>query len=573
MRLLVKNDKLPQVTDKSDEEISAFILRIQESSLSKEDQALAIQCVELAVWVPQQIESKNISLLRLRRMLFGNGAGREKNPISKSKENNNPELHKEGQDDNELDMPSVSSKSVHAKHEEIPKKPGHGRMSHDVYQDRIKVTLKLNGYTVNQPCPLPPCQGKLRYYQPGVLIRVRGQNFASVTEYKVEKLRCDTCNYLFVADIPSEVGNEKYDASFKAILALQKYYVAVPFYRQQSFQKLLKFPLPDSTQWDLIEQVATPCYSVIKVLEERAANGKTIGNDDTRLKIQEVMREIKANPDRDRKGMYTSGFISEFEGHLIALFRNGTQHAGENLNEILKHRQTTHGPIVQMCDASSNNMARDFVTIVCHCLSHGFRKFEELADYFPTACMAVMEKISIVYQHDADTQQMSDDERLVYHQQHSQPVMNALKIYIDEQLSSQAVEPNSELAKAFRYMNKYWHGLTQFLRIPGAKLDNNAVERSLKIAIRNRKAAMFYRSRYSADIGGMLTSLIYTCHLADENPHHYLTALQTYNIFVHNNPGQWLPWNYRATLMTIVDGAAYANHPGHPPPVASLAVI
>lgn len=573
---LNRNGKVPQVIDKSEEEIASLIEQIRASNLSSDDIELVIKCVESALWFPRWLESKNISIARLKSLIFGKNNKSKKTAKAKA----NAVGEQSENEERSAENSPLSAKSTtppltdeHQPNLSLNKKPGHGRMPHDVYKDSMEVRLSLNGYTVNQPCPLPPCKGTLRYYQPGVIIRVRGQNFASVTRYHVEKLRCDTCNYLVVADLPSDIGDEKYDASFKAILALQKYYVAVPFYRQESFQKLLGFRLPDSTQWDLIEQVATPCYSVNRVLEQCAANGKTIDNDDTRLKIQEVMREIKANPDRDRKGMYTSGFISEFEGHCIALFRNGTQHAGENLNEILKGRQTDKGPIIQMCDASGNNMAKDFVTIVCHCLSHGFRKFEELAGYFPASCMAVMEKISLVYRHDENTRQMTDEERLTYHQQHSQPVMEALKLYIDEQLSNRQIEPNSELAKAFRYMNKYWPGLTQFLRVPGAKLDNNAVERALKIAIRNRKSAMFYRSRYSAEIGGMLTGLLYTCHLADENPHHYLTELQRHRTFVHKDPGQWLPWNYRATLMTMAELGVCANPLEHPPPEASLAVI
>lgn len=38
-----------------------------------------------------------------------------------------------------------------------------------------------------------------------------------------------------------------------------------------------------------------------------------------------------------------------------------------------------------------------------------------------------------------------------------------------------------------RYMLKHWNELTQFLRIAGAPLDNNIVERALKIPIRGRR--------------------------------------------------------------------------------------
>ena len=121
------------------------------------------------------------------------------------------------------------------------------------------------------------------------------------------------------------------------------------------------------------------------------------------------------------------------------------------------------------------------------------------------------------------------------------------------------IEPNSEMGKAIKYMQKHWNKLTRFLKVAGAPLCNNVVERALKIAIRNRKAAMFYRTRYSAHIGGMLTSIIYTCQLANENPHHYLTVLQEYASQVNQHPEQWLPWNYQASLKALLEQAEFAN--------------
>lgn len=62
---------------------------------------------------------------------------------------------------------------------------------------------------------------------------------------------------------------------------------------------------------------------------------------------------------------------------------------------------------------------------------------------------------------------------------------------------------------------------------------------------------MFYRTEYSAYIGGVLTSLIYTCHLAKQNPQHYLTALQQHKVEVVANPSLFLPWNYQDTIANL----------------------
>ena len=81
-----------------------------------------------------------------------------------------------------------------------------------------------------------------------------------------------------------------------------KYYIATPFHRQENFQRLLGFPLPDSTQWDLIEQLAGSRQAPFNHLKFRLANGQVIQNDDTALKILEVIKQIKEGNAGDLNG-------------------------------------------------------------------------------------------------------------------------------------------------------------------------------------------------------------------------------------------------------------------------------
>lgn len=75
-------------------------------------------------------------------------------------------------------------------------------------------------------------------------------------------------------------------------------------------------------------------------------------------------------------------------------------------------------------------------------------------------------------------------------------------------------------------MLKHWDKLTRFLTIPGAPIDNNILEAALKIPIRIRKSAMFYKTEHGACIANILLSLIETARRAGVNPISYLVALQ-----------------------------------------------
>lgn len=551
--------KLPKVIDKSEEEIAAIIKIINDIVvLSDSIKIFVIQCIELAIWIPHQLKKKSISLSRLRTLIFGKGY-----KSNKTKANQTTAGKPNTDNDGAAENNAISTQAVQAPKEDCAsndqdktsqapvtsdgKKPGHGRMPHSVYNNYTEIKLTINGMHIGDPCP-QNCGGTLRDYEPGILVRICGQNFADVSKYVVEKLRCDLCQTLVVADTPADVGNEKYDASFVAMLMLMKYYIATPFYRQENFQRMLDFPLPDSTQWHLIERGAGCFYPVFNKLKYYAGNAEVVQNDDTKNRILEVIKQIKEGTAGDRTGMYTTGIIALYEGHQIALFMNGRQHSGENVGDILKLRNPEKGSVIQMCDALSANIPKEFGTILCNCLSHGFRKFEELKDYYGEKCFTIMSMLSKVFEHDASTRDMSDEKRLAYHQEHSQPIMAELERYMAKLMNEKQVEPNSELAKAIRYMQRHWEKLTRFLTVAGAPIDNNIVERALKIAIRNRKSAMFYRTVYSAGIGGMITSIIYTCHLAGKNPHHYLVALQTHYTKVLRAPEQWMPWNYQTTL-------------------------
>src|SRR5208282_4653838 len=104
-------------------------------------------------------------------------------------------------------------------------------------------------------------------------------------------------------------------------------------------------------------------------LIRQAAQGQVLHNDDTTVKILELMGqsrsgvlaqgeqgEAKGSDADQRTGLFTSGVVALRDGHRVALFFSGRRHAGENLAQILKHRAETLPPPIQMCDALARNL-------------------------------------------------------------------------------------------------------------------------------------------------------------------------------------------------------------------------
>ena len=427
-------------------------------------------------------------------------------------------------------------------------RPGVGRLRAEAYGGAARVVCRHEDLRVGQVCPV--CgQGRLYTFPPGVEIRIDGNALLSAIRYAVEKLRCSACGQIFTAPLPAEAGAEKYNARARAVLALGRYYLGLPWYRMEGYQAMLGVPVPDATQWEQSEHVADCGYRVFAYLERLAAQGELIYQDDTAVRILTLMAANDHTPAPERTGMYTTALVVKVGAQTICLYYAGRAHAGENLKALLTQRAIDQGPPLVMSDALASNEADETHLIRCHCLAHGRRKFRELEEAFPAECRVVLDALTQVFDHDeeARARQLSAEERLVYHQAARRPIMEALHGWLTTQGTERLVAPHSSLGKAIAYLLGHWEPLTRFLTVPGAPLDNNLAERALKLFMRQRKNSLFYRTEHSAYIASVLTSLIATCLQAGVNAFEYLVALQDHRAEVVANPAAWLPWTYAAS--------------------------
>ena len=433
-----------------------------------------------------------------------------------------------------------------------PARKGHGRNGAEAYKGATQIDVPHPTLQPGDACP-ECAQGTVYENRPGLIVRITGGPPLAAKVYRLQKLRCHLCGQIFTAPAPAEVGPRKYDATAGSMIGLLKYGSGLPFNRLEGLQGDLEVPLPASTQWEIVRDVAARLTPAFEDLVRQAAQGEVVHNDDTTIKILALMRSrAQAGAEGDaeaRTGLFTSGVVSLHDSHRVALFFSGPEHAGENLARVLKHRAEELPPPIQMCDALSRNLPGELRTIVGHCLAHARRRFVEIHDRFPEPCVHLLESLAVVYRHDeeARAQKLSPEARLRFHQEQSGPTMEALHAWLKRQFDDKRVEPNSALGCAISYMLKHWDRLTLFLRQPGAPLDNNVCERALKKAILHRKNALFYRTLNGARVGDLFMSLIHTCELNQVNPFDYLTQLQRHAEAVALAPDRWMPWNYRET--------------------------
>ena len=523
-------------------EIEALMARLEAGRLREGDTQTLHRLLRTFLSLIHLLQRKNSSIARLKRLLFGPGS--DTRPPAAS-----PPAEK--QPDAAIDPTSPSPSTKDSADSTLPRKRrGHGRLSSAAYTGAALVACTDPTLNVGDLCPDNLCTGHLyNTHAPAILIRLTGQPLVGATRFEQEVLRCSACQTRFTAPLPDGVPPEKYDATADIAIALAKYQAGLPFHRLARVQASFGVPLPESIQFARCEAVANAALPVFLHLRRLAAQADLLYADDTRVKILSCLKENQQLADGERRGLQTTGIVAKVDGRQIALYTSGRRHAGENIDELLRQRATHLPPPKQMGDALSSNWSREFETIICKCLAHARRQFVDLEAAFPAECGRVLNDLAAVYGRDAQTREMSDEERLLYHQQHSGPVLAALRSWISEQMDERRVEPNSSLGRAFAYILKHWEGLTRVLSVAGAPLDNNLVERALKLVVLHRKNALFFRTEHGAAIGDIIFSFVKTCHLNGVSAWNYLVSLVRHAREVRQNPSQWLPWNYASDEM------------------------
>jgi hypothetical protein len=549
--------KRPEDVQLSRGEGEALLARLEANTLTAEDRRVLGKVLTFYFWLLFALRETKLSLKRVKALVFGEKPKKPKPPASGGTPSGGSAGGNEPQPRAVHGGPGPAPASPP---EQKPLPPGHGRQGAEVYRAAQRVECRHEELAIGERCPA--CgRGRLYRLSPGVEMRLDGNALLSAVRYELEKLRCSACGQVFTASVPVGAGLEKYTPRARAVLALARYYLGLPWYRVEGFQALVGVPVADATQWDQVELVGDCSHPIFKCLEKLAAQGEVIFQDDTPHRILTLIEENQQARARaqaqgkpkaeERTGMQTTALVVQVGERRVCLYYTGRRHAGENLEALLTQREPQRGKPLVMSDALTSNNAQEEALIRCHCLAHGRRKFSELDEAFPAESAVVVNVLKHVFDHDeyARAEEMNAQDRLAYHQRQSGPIMKELKRWLEQQTAERLVEPNSSLGKAISYLVDHWETLTRFLYEPGAPIDNNLAERALKLAIRQRKNSLFYATEHSAYIASILTSVIATCVQAGVNALDYLVAVQEHRQEVFANPSAWLPWHYEATLV------------------------
>ncbi|MCB1128499.1 MAG: hypothetical protein KDM81_18530, partial [Verrucomicrobiae bacterium] len=153
--------------------------------------------IEVLPQIKTVLEGKNISMARLRQMLFG--AATEKTAT--------------------VCPPAQPG----AQPKDRGKRRGHGRRSARSYTGARRQTVRHPRLHPGEACP--ECgKGRLRRLPtPAPVVRVEAQPPFPATVYEKEVLRCNLCGRTFTAPTPPQAGQSKYASGVGVLVSLLRY--------------------------------------------------------------------------------------------------------------------------------------------------------------------------------------------------------------------------------------------------------------------------------------------------------------------------------------------------------------
>jgi transposase len=171
---------------------------------------------------------------------------------------------------------------------------------------------------------------------------------------------------------------------------------------------------------------------------------------------------------------------------------------------VNKHRQDTEMPLLK----------------AAYCNAHARRKFKDAEQNFPELAGQYIRCFRVIYRLEKRGKETGQQKK---HRKRMRWIFDKMFNLGTEDIL--AVSEKSELAKAIKYFQNNFTGLTLFLDYPEVPIDNNSQESLLRNPVIGRKTWYGTHSKRGAQTAAILFSITQTCKLNKINPREYVIEL------------------------------------------------
>lgn len=296
-----------------------------------------------------------------------------------------------------------------------------------------------------------------------------------------------------------------------AQILIDKYADHLPLYRQMQRYSREGVDIPKSTFNDWVRDTCSILTLLYKVLQKQVLQSDYLMVDETTIKVLQS----------EKKGTTHLGYYwvykSPHDNLVLIDYQKGRGKEGplNMLRDFKGHLQSDGYGVYDLFENKEG-------VILLGCMAHARRYFEQALNSDKTRAEYVLQQILLLYQTErkANEQNLTNDERHELRKKESVPVLNALKVWITDNVTQ--VTPQSPMGKAIAYSLKRWNKLCAYTTDGKLRIDNNPVENAIRPIALGRKNYLFAGSHESAQRAAMIYSFLSICKLNDVNPYTWL---------------------------------------------------
>ncbi len=336
--------------------------------------------------------------------------------------------------------------------------------------------------------------------------------------HKRIKYACKSCNQTIkTAPLPSQpIPKSMASPGLLAHVAVSKYCDHLPLYRQEQIFNRNDIELGRGTLSQWVIKCGLLVQPIINLMTDKFFDYDIAYADET---VLQVLKEIgRSATSKSYMWAFGGGKPDEF-----AWIFNYEPSRGSQVP--LKFWDGFKGYIHVDGYAGYHQLEDNNQISLVNCMAHARRKFAQVAKLSKKehgVSHEVIKQMAALYKIEKNLREKeaSMEEIKTTRQEKSKPILDSLKLYLEEKQTG--VLQNSQLGQAIAYTLKHWIGLNRYLEDGRLEIDNNRTERVIKPFATGRKNWLFCDSVKGADACANIYSLIETCKFHCINPYDYL---------------------------------------------------
>jgi transposase len=345
-----------------------------------------------------------------------------------------------------------------------------------------------------------------------------------IKRYKYKHLQTGE---IIIADLPYRpFSKSAVSSSIVSEVVVQKYVDAMPIYRQEQAWKRLGVDFPYSSLSDMQRMG----YNLIKPLFDAFKKDVLSTNY---LQVDESPFKVLSSEKKDATHVgYQWVYLDPVRNVVFYNYQPGRSEV--HPTRVLKEFK---GIIQTDGFAGYNKAARSEDINQIFCMAHARRYFERARKNDPERAEHFLKEVQKLYEIERAIKAngIGGAEKVKYREAHALPILNDLKVWLDEQV--QKVAPKSTIGKAVLYSKERWNGLMMYCKFDYTEIDNNPVERSIRPMVVGRKNYLFAGSHESAERAACYYSFFITCRLHGTNPKAWIQDV--FEKIEHLKPSQY----------------------------------